>query len=173
MQLCQVTASGYGLQVITEVNGVLQATAYLSSGLFAEYEYNAPQEDMELVDDSELDAPSSIFETSLSDLLVCLNIYGNAGISVPGKAKESEEESARRRERERQALLKGVHLDTELRLLYEGRGSPLILQCVAAGENSTCLERPNPLTRLRASTDCTKATRRLAASWRRLKQTRR
>jgi hypothetical protein len=129
-QLCQVTISAMGIQVITEVNGVLQATAYLSSGLFAEYHYNPAQQDIDIddldADDSQLS--TTVFELSLSDLLVCLNIYGNAGISVPGKAKESDEDAARRRERERMANIRGESLATEMRLQYAGSGSPLILE---------------------------------------------
>lgn len=132
LQLCQVTLSTMGIQVITEVNGVLQATAYLSSGLFAEFSYNAPQADLDAVLEDQTDGgeqqPTTVFELSLSDLLVCLNIYGNAGISVPGKAKESDEEAARRKERERMASIRGESLATQMRLLYAGSGSPLILE---------------------------------------------
>lgn len=121
-----------GIQVITEVNGVIQATAYLSTGLFASYYYkdksrqNSVEDEVDDYDDE--DTSNTVFEVSLSDLLVCLNIYGNAGISVPGKAKDSEEEVARRKERDRQAANKGIDLSTEMRLLYHGSGSPLILQ---------------------------------------------
>lgn len=129
-QLCQVTVSALGIQVITEVNGVLQATAYLSSGLFAEYHYNpAPQDiDNDVLDADDPQSSTTVFELSLSDLIVCLNIYGNAGISVPGKAKESEEDAARRKERERVASIRGESLATEMRLLYAGKGGPLILE---------------------------------------------
>jgi hypothetical protein len=128
-QLCQVTVSEAGLQVITEVNGVVQGTCYLSPGLFNEYSYHAQQEDIEALDDEFEDAPpSSIFETSLHDLLVCLNIYGNAGISVSGKAKESEEDARRRKELERRAALVGETLKTTMRIIYQRSGSPLVLE---------------------------------------------
>jgi hypothetical protein len=126
--LCQVAIGEYGLQVITQVNGVLQATAYLSAGLFNSYAYHPQQRDIDEVCDDDESAPSSSFETSLNDLLVCLNIYGNAGLSLPGKSKEKEEDAMVRKEREKRASLNGDDLSTEMKVLYEGRGYPLILE---------------------------------------------
>ncbi|UZJ52688.1 hypothetical protein CBS101457_002008 [Exobasidium rhododendri] len=137
--LCHVSVADYGLQFTTEVNGVLQATAYLTAGLFNEYTYTAQQEDIDQRDDDDEDLPASIFEISLSDLLVCLNIYGNAGISIPGKAKERDEDVALRKERERRFPSNGGGpIDTEMTIIYEGQGSPLRLELQEGNTSTRC-----------------------------------
>lgn len=120
---------------------VLQATAYLSSGLFADYEYNSSDEpdtngttradNDEEDDDSEADIATTVFEVSLSDLLVCLNIYGNTSTTA-GKTREGEEDLATTRGHRdfgrSEGMGDGGGVGTEMRLRYDGVGHPLILE---------------------------------------------
>lgn len=59
---------------------------------------------------------------------MCMNIYSNAGASASAKSRDNEDEGARRREVLRRAEGEGRSVKTEMRIIYEGSGSPLILE---------------------------------------------
>lgn len=117
------------------------ASAYLTSASFSSYSFTkeaparaspTPSNDSQ---DMEDEAPYCVFGVSLSTILECLNIFGNAGSSGGGKewgGKGGEESGGRGRRRDEAELeSKDDGKVTSLRMTYAGDGEPLVLLWVA------------------------------------------
>lgn len=125
-KICQVNVSEAGLQVVTEINGVLQANAYIGAGLFDEYTYNPPQEDIDAFEDDVIgSAIVTTFDVSLETWLQCLNIYNTAAGVVTNSSNSSKMSIARESDMRRAPFMRGR---TVVEMIYMGRGHPLILE---------------------------------------------
>lgn len=128
-KICQVNVSDAGLQVVTEINGVLQANAYIGSGLFDEYIYNPPAEDIHEWEDDEtgLDSQATIttFDVSLETWLQCLNIYNTAAGVVTNPSNNGKMANGRDTDVRKTPFVRG---HTVVDMIYAGRGHPLILE---------------------------------------------
>lgn len=128
-KICQVNVSEAGLQVVTEINGVLQANAYIGAGLFDEYTYTPPQEDIDALEEDESDLIGSAivttFDVSLETWLQCLNIYNTAAGVVTNSSSNNKMAMTRDLDMRRAPFMRGR---TVVEMIYMGRGHPLILE---------------------------------------------
>lgn len=99
----------------------LPANAYLKKSTFATYIFTPPPTPSYEDDDDEpdeLDAPRCRFGLSLSTLLECLNIFGNAGGGAGASGKAGYEEEGGKPD---------AGGTTSLELKYSGEGEPLVI----------------------------------------------
>jgi len=128
-KFCQVNVSEAGLQIVTELNGVLQATAYIGSGLFDEYQYNPSAEDLYDLEDEESGpdnhTPITTFDLSLETWLQCLNIYNTAAGVVTNPSNSSKVAAGRDSDVRKTPFVRGR---TVVEMTYAGKGEPMILE---------------------------------------------
>lgn len=137
--ICQVTISEPGLQIVTELNGVLQATAYIGCGMFDEFVY-APEPRDVPDDDEEEGIAVSTFDVSLSTWLSCLNIYGTAAGNF-SSASSSDKDAGRQGVLAREPDFRRAPFargKTVVEMTYAGVGHPLTLEIKDEKVTSRC-----------------------------------
>ncbi|ORY37884.1 Rad1/Rec1/Rad17 [Leucosporidium creatinivorum] len=130
----------HGIKITVEEGRSIQAAAYLTSNSFASYSFTleaparaspTPSTDSQ---DMEDDAPHCIFGISLSTVLECLNIFGNATASGGGGGKEWPRRMSDQAELEK----KDDGKVTSMRMSYSGEGEPLVLLLEESGIVTRC-----------------------------------
>lgn len=128
-----------GLPFIAELSGhslthPSTASAYLTAASFASYTFSlappSPPPSPGSDDDDEDPSPYCVFGISLSTVLECLNIFGNATPTGGGKewSGGGEKKGGRRSGRgEEEIEKKDDGKITSLRMSYSGEGHPLVL----------------------------------------------
>lgn len=134
-KFCQVIVSSAGLQVVTELNGVIQATAYVGRALFDEFDFKPSTDesrgngfdDTFASDDDE--PPVAIIDVSLERWLMCLNIYGQTSGIFPtaykGTRGEAQTYGVAGREQESMRRTPFSRAKTAVDMVYVGHGHPL------------------------------------------------
>ncbi|KAM0747330.1 Rad1-domain-containing protein [Meredithblackwellia eburnea MCA 4105] len=156
-----VDIQAHGIKITVEEGRSIQANAYLSSDSFSSYSFTLedPVTSSSQDDDSDAgDAAHCSFGISLSTVLECLNIFGNAYSGSltsswkDGDGRRSEAaERERDREREQRSIAKEDGKITSLRMSYAGDGEPLVLILEESGILTRCeitTYEPDPLMEL-------------------------
>lgn len=121
----------------------LLANAYLTASIFENYTFNVPQPERPDPNATPESTPEPepidevkpvTFEISLSTLLECLNIFGNAG-GVSASSFTEKKSSFRKNHEEREVSHGSA---TAMRMSYAGIGEPLILLLEESGTITRC-----------------------------------
>lgn len=115
------------------------ALAYLPSGIFQTYTYNAPPPDSSATEtpsqQGEEPDSSTCIEINLETLLQCLDIFGNAGVPNESKFKKKknynrdrdEDEEDELDDRYSKAPVEKSGKATAMQMSYAGQGHPLVV----------------------------------------------